>query len=271
MSFFSRLFGRGPRWPVAAAQAPADERLRLALNRVRERLAKLLVTRSRSAGEIKRSPAYTLSKSNPGLYRLEGEGLNVLISTEPFLIEKDGRVQGLLHMSELALCRALEGKEVAEFFRRAEHPGEHSLNLHRRMSGEGPAGDPDRLPGLAELSAWPAVDLEQLIARVSPNILAHALAHAPAESEAALCARLSDRRKQQMIEELERLVSPGANRELNPHTRVRSLTEFEEALREFRRTMSTVAQEMDFRRRREAELKMRQEGVAPSGDSAASR
>ncbi|MBX7057052.1 MAG: hypothetical protein K1X75_03225 [Leptospirales bacterium] len=257
MSFFSRLFQRRPRKDAPAPLAPADERLDLALRRVRERLARLLQTRSRASGEIKKTPQYTLTKSNPGLFRLEAEGLNLLINTEPFLLEKDGRVQGLLRMSELALCRALEGKDLAEFFRRAERPGEHSIALFRRLSGAGPAGDPDQLPALDEAAEWSGGDLDQLLMHISPNILAHGLAHAAPGAEAALRARLSDRRKQESIEELERLLSPGANRELNPHSRVRSLAEFEDALRDFRVAMRQVAEELQFRRRREADLAAR--------------
>lgn len=254
MSLWSRL-SRGFRRKPSAEPEPGptpDDRLRVSLSRVREKLSRLLITRSRPQGEIKRTKRYALVKNNPGLFRLETENLSVLISTESFLYQKDGKVQGLLQMSELALCRALAGESIEEFFRRAQPPGESSRALYTSLLGDRQADDYDRLPALGELVAWPPFDMDQMIAKSSLNTLAHALVHAPEDLERALVARFSRRLKLELADELERLALPGSAPELNPHSRVRSLSDFEPALIEFRRTMYSYRLRETARRERAA-------------------
>lgn len=252
MSVWSRLFGgnrRGRAAPADSSPGP-DARLDQLLRELRAKLEKFLVIRSAPAGEIPTGGPYTLTKTNDSLFRLEipGGGLAVLINTRPFLTRQKGpdgslKVQGLLRMSETALCRALQEKSVGAFLSRAEPPAESSLALFQSLvgtpaSGGRPTYIPEALPAMSSLLQWDLFDADQMIARNSPNVLAHALVHADADLEAFLRKRCSSRLRLLLIDELERLAFPASRPEMNPGSRNLGLLQYEEALLEFRRTMA---------------------------------
>ncbi len=253
MSFLRRLFGgRKPAAP-AAGGPDVDTRLGDLLRRLREKLRAFLITRQAEPGVLKETPHFRLSKTNDNLFRLEAEGVSVLVHTEPFLLKKDGKIQGLLRMSEVSLCRALAEAgpkaELGSFLEHAEPPGERSRGLfaelrkssYKSSPANGAPGsggtDLDVLPALSELLTWQPFDADQMIAQNDLNTLGHVLIHATPDLEVFLRNRLSARLKLMLVEELERIGSPGSRPELNPNSRNRGLLQFEEALLEFRRKM----------------------------------
>jgi hypothetical protein len=284
MSIWRWIFSGGRRRrnrQTEAGQGPGpDERLDRVLRQLRERLQKFLVVRSAPPGPIPTGGSYTLTKTSGELFRLESEadGLAILINTRPFLTRHpvagqpgQFQIRGLLRMSEVELCRALSDKTPGEFLSHAEAPGEGSLTLFQELLGA-PAADRQAraravlldersepvprsgavgvLPQPAELLQWPLFDADQMIARNSPNVLAHVLIHAAPELEAFLRGRCSTRLKLVLIEELERLGSAGSRPEMNPGSRNLGLLQFEDALTEFRRTMSDYQTRLERERLR---------------------
>jgi hypothetical protein len=270
MSIWRRILGIGRSRRRADSDADAgtapgpDERLDRLLQELRAKLEKFLVIRRAPPGELPTGGPYTLSKTNDNLFRLEsgartpgGASVSILINTRSYLTRQKGadgglKIQGLLRMSEVALCRALQEKSPGAFLRQADPPGEASLPLFRALTeplqargGQPVEGDPGGdtfVPGVApqpsDLLRWSPFDADQMIARNSPNVLAHVLVHATPELEQFLRLRFSRRLRLLLIDELERLAFPTSRPEMNPGSRNRGLLQFEEALMEFRYSMA---------------------------------
>ncbi len=261
--FLESLFNRRRRRRRATTPAgELDTRLNERLAAIRAKLDRWLVTRRSEPGPVKKTARWALTKTNQGLYRLEAPGVSVMISTEPFLTrqktkEGDLKITGLLRMSELALSGAVHGAgELATFFQKAEPvqgPGRELFvalatpavnGTIRAAPEEGVETVGERLPEPGDLTRWEPFALDQMIVRNSPNTLAHVLVHADPDLERLLRSRLSEGLKRSLLTELDSLLSVGSDPTLNPHTRVRSLLEFEEALAEFQgRMKSYQAQE----------------------------
>lgn len=252
-SFWKRWFGRRRADAIPEeSPAPAPERLRRSVLALREKLNQFLVTRSVPSGMIRQEKAWSISRTNVGLYRLEGEGVSVLINTEPFLVEKDGKLQGLLRMGEADLCRAIQnGRGPGDFLRLAEGLAQQSSEQLRARFPEA-VSENEALPPLGQLLGWSDFDVQQVMARVPPNTLAHVFIHATPGIESLLLENISARKMELLISELEALSGAGARREMNPHTRLRTLTDFEPALREFRAAMLELTRERSHARARES-------------------
>ena len=251
-AFWKRWFGRASSGHTKEpSPAPAPERLHHSLLALREKLGQFLITRSVPSGILRQEKGWSISRTNVGLFRLDAEGLSVLINTEPFLVEKDGRLQGLVRMGEADLCRVIQnGRGPGDFFRMAEGLSQQSSEQLRARFPEAVAEN-EVLPPLGQLLGWSDFDVQQVTGRVSPNTLAHVLVHAAPAVETLLTANISTRKMELLISELEALSRPTARREMNPHTRLRGLTDFEPALREFRLAMRELSRERAFAAERE--------------------
>ncbi|MCR9142962.1 MAG: hypothetical protein NXI24_11970 [bacterium] len=270
MSIWRRIFGGGRRRRTnpdsdGDSDLGPDERLDQLLRELRDKLEKFLVIRHAPPGELPTGGKFALIKTNDQLFRLEaaaktpgGASVSILINTQSYLTRQkaaDGglKIQGLLHMSEVGLCRALQSQSLGDFLSRAEPPGESSLPLFQALlsagsvsnaGGTGPASDGDGLsvpeapPQPSDLLRWSPFDADQMIARNTPNVLAHVLVHATPELEEFLRNRFSRRLRLLLIDELERLAFPASRPEMNPGSRNRGLLQFEEAILEFRRGMA---------------------------------
>jgi len=251
--FFKRFLTRKRRQPAETEVRSPDERLNEVLLRARERLDRFLVTRSRESGLIKKTDSWSLVKTSPGLFRLEAQGLSVLISTEPFLALKDGKLNGLLRMSEMELCRALKenGKPAGFFNRGDELPAASRAVLDGFLGSDQDERDPESLPELGDLLDWSLFDLDRMISLNSANTLALVLIRSEPDVENLLRGRLSSGMKRMLVQETEILLGAGSRPELNPHTRLRVLLDYEDALLEFRRTMLSYLTRERLRRERE--------------------
>lgn len=236
-SFWKRLFGFRKKGPAGPPPVPPTEQLAEAVLRLRNKLKRFLVTRSVESGVVAKHGEFTIRRNNSGLFRLDGPQVSVLINTAPFLQIKDGQLQGLIRMGEADLCRAIAvGKGAEEYFRHAEAlDGSSAAALAQVLPAA--VGRNEVLPALTELLQWTDFEIQQLVAISAPNTLAHVLVHAPSEVYDALVRNLSRRKQQLLASELETLGGVGARPELNPHSRLRPLTDFEPALLEFRRSM----------------------------------
>ena len=232
--FMRKLFRR-EREVRAEPEDPSvlEGKLDRELAALRERVDSFLVTRSVESGLVKKTEGYTLTKNHAGLYRLEAEGCSVLVATEPFLTLREKRVTGLLVMSETNLCRALEkGRLVGDFlpYSLPLHGKSREISRFLRKSGK---GESDIEISLEDLSGWEPFDVQQVVARSGLNTLAHVLVHSPPDCERAIRRNISRGLKRMLLLELESLAVSVSH----PHSQVRALLDFEDALREFRSVM----------------------------------
>ena len=214
---------------------------------LKEKLDKFLITRSISSGEVKSTKSWKLVKNNNGLFRLESDALSILINTESFLIPKDGRVTGLIRMSEAALCRVLMDKgPVGDFFSLAEPIRAEYL----KILPDGIRREEPEYPGIDDLVGWDIFDLYQMIARNRPDVLTHVLIHASNEVREKIKNQLSIRKKEMLILEMKSLLSGANHPSMNPYSRVKSLLEYEEALVGFRKKMQEYIMEKQLKERK---------------------
>lgn len=215
-----------------------DSDLDSLISKTKVRLEKFLITRSASSGLIKKTKEWSFSRSGEGLYKLEGESFSVLIYTEGFLTEKAGKLTGLVHIPESDLCKALHANEsAAALLSRADSLTEKSrevLARHFNIRSE----ESVHPPSIDDIADWDDFDVYQTLIRVSPNTVAHVLLHASPESSAKIRSQMSERYKDSIILELQTLLSGGSD--INPHSKIRSLTESDAALEEFRKQMQNV-------------------------------
>lgn len=199
-------------------------------------MSRFLITRTLEKGAVRKAKGWSLVKNNESLFKLESDSVSVLISTAPFLTKKDGKVTGLLRMSESDLNKSLhDNGDLSLFFQRSEVVTGNSHNLFMELSGF--SGDLTQYPDLNEIQNWEPFDIYQMIAHHSPDTLAHVLIHAESEAVDALSSQLSAGLKRKLLFELEALTSAGSDPALNPHTRIRPLQDYEPALLEFRKNM----------------------------------
>lgn len=235
-SFLKNLFTRKRKLKQIVEQSDPAEQIDRMLGQLRDRLGKFLITRNVASGVVKKTTGWTVSKTNQGLFRLESDRVSVLISTEPFLIRKDGKIAGLLGMSEVDLCRALAtGKSVSEFFKRSYPVRGKSIPLMNAVTGK---KDSDSKASIEDLPEWMPFDIHQMIARNRPNIIAHVLIQGSESVVTAIMNSTSIRYKRMLVTELESLLSPGSAPELNPGSKNYGLLSFETAIEEFEDQMN---------------------------------
>lgn len=204
--------------------------------RARNRLERFLITRSVRQGQVKKTKEWTLNKTNDGLFRLEGERYSLLLSTAPFLAEKDGKISGLLRMNESTLCRLLhDSAGIAQFLEKSDPLDTKYNDLAMALTGK--ELQEHELPVPMDMVTWSDFDVQSVLAHNSLNTIAHVMISSPPPVGHKILGVLSSRMKRSLILEMESLVSPGTDPALNPHSRNRALQDFESALLEFRRTM----------------------------------
>ena len=257
MNFWRRLLSgnilKKKKTPQPVAEDP-DELLESLLQKAREQLHKILLTRKVENGVVKKAKNWTLSKSNHGLFKLENEKVSLMIYTAPFLMQgKDGRIQGLMHLGEMELNDTmLSAKNLNDFLLKMTPPmGSKDQELYFSLLDRQPEQDTTRLPAPLEIKDWHVFDQDQMIARNSTNTLAHLLIHAEPEFVELLGRRLSRRLKLVLIEELRNMLSINKTVYINPHSRQRSLRDYEPAILEFRQNMQKYLLEKKIRTRKE--------------------
>ncbi|MBI3396722.1 MAG: hypothetical protein HY042_12870 [Spirochaetia bacterium] len=250
LAFLKRLFRKQkPQPPRRPSHEELDSRLDLILKELRLKQKRLLVTRSVTSGEIKAASGWKLSKTGTGLFRLDSDKASLLLFTEPFLLKKEGKITGMLGISESGLCRALGEGSLESILQVVEPVGGHSEELMRELrKGAPPAGE-----AALDASSLTDFDVSQLLAKSSLNVIAHVLMSG-GELEKKVRKNLSVRLKEEIARELEGLTSPGT-----PGRRFYALLDFEEALAEFRARWRDYENEKLLRQMREEQRRSRQE------------
>ncbi|MBU45674.1 MAG: hypothetical protein CMN76_20870 [Spirochaetaceae bacterium] len=256
--FFQRLFAKVRR-KKKAPPPPSDQQIRSniedLISSIQSKLNAFLITRKSESGLVEKSAKWSLHKNHTGLFRLDAEGFSILLFTEPFLVKRQDKVQGLLPISEVELCRAARQKDPVAFLRSAQPPSGKGYSIYESLLGSRPEGD--ALPAIDDLLSWPNADLHRLIARCRMNVVAHVLVQSTDAIRKLILSNTSRRYKEMMITELESLKSPGSDPDLNPGSRNLGLLEFEKALEEFRQEMQQFRREDERREARRRRMEVR--------------
>lgn len=236
--FFQRVFARVRR-KRKSAPPPTSQQINANIEdlvrSIQSKLNKFLITRKAESGLIEKTQRWSLHKNHTGLFRLDAEGMSILLFTEPFLVRRQEKVQGLLPISEVELCRAARQKDPMAFLKAAHPPAGPSFSIYESLLGR--TQDEEPLPALSDLGHWPAFELHQLISRSRMNVIAHVLVQATPEIRKLLLSNTSRRYREMMITELESLHSPGSDPDLNPGSKNLGLLQFEQAVQEFQQEM----------------------------------
>jgi len=214
------FFKRNKIQPPAVDPRAELKRLQKALSVARDAYAKLLPGRSAQPGILLRTDEFQLQKTGFGLYRLEARDLTITISTESFLSKKDGKIQGLLQLSEAALARALRGRSLALFF--PDQVGSGAEILQSLMPET-------HSIGLITLMKLPAIQRETWLSQAGPALVAHVLVALPPATIDPICENMSRRFQAMVADELELLSGPAREKLSNPHTHQFALIENDRA------------------------------------------
>ena len=251
LAFFRRLFPRrkSASTRTSEKQPDLDEILDRRLKTLRKQLEDFLITRRVTGGEIRKTAAYRLTKTNPEVYRLESKNCSLLIATGPFLALQDQRITGLLLMSESDLCEALaSGKHIRDFLLRSRSLRGKSRPIYEKLCGRRTPEDFGNA-GIDDLADWEPSDIYQMLIRSNPNTLAHVLLHIGPAGERKLRMGLSAGLKKMLLSEFDSLPVTGRQTS-NPHSKLRSLREFEVAITEFESAMESYRREKKHRQLR---------------------
>ncbi|MBE7438131.1 MAG: hypothetical protein HS115_06705 [Spirochaetales bacterium] len=222
MGLFDLFRKKSP--PPEPAEPRADfKRLRRAILQARESYAKLLPGRSAEKGLLLRTDRFQLQKTGFGLYRLEAQDLSITISTESFIHNKDGKIQGLVQLSEPALARAIRGRELGLFFPAQVGSGSELL---RTLLPQSHGVD------LTSLMDLPVIVRETWLSRAGPALVAHVLVGHKAATIDPICENMSRRFQAMVADELELLCGPAREKLSNPHSGRFALLENDRALNE---------------------------------------
>lgn len=248
--FFQRVFSRVRR-RKKAPPPPTNQEIQASIEdlvrAIQSKLSRFLITRKADSGLIQKTNQWSLHKNHTGLFRLDAEGMSILLFTEPFLVRRQGKVQGLLPISEVELCRAAREKEPTAFLKSAHPPSGAGFAIYESLLGR---TAPEPLPVLDDLKQWAQADIHRLISRSRMNVVAHVIVQASEDIRTVLLSSTSRRYKEMMITELESLHSPGSDPDLNPGSRNLGLLDFERALQEFRQEMQQFRREDELREAR---------------------
>ncbi|MCB1304556.1 MAG: hypothetical protein KDK37_09770 [Leptospiraceae bacterium] len=239
--FFQRVFAkvrRKKRPEPAPTSAELNQSIEEIVKSIASKLDRFLITRKVAQGPIQKSAKWALHKNHTGLFRLDAEGMSILLFTEPFLVRRQDKIQGLLPISEVDLCRAAQQKDPSAFLLQAQPPSGDGFALYESML-EKSDRDSVELPSMEELRHWNGSDIHRLLSHLRMNVVAHALIHASAEIRSILLSNASRRYREMMILELEALRSPGSDPDLNPNSQNLGLLQFDRALKEFQSEMRT--------------------------------
>lgn len=173
----------------------------MVLRGLRSELKALLVTRTAPAGEIRKAGDWKLTKTAVGLFRLDSPTSSVLLNTEPFLLRKDGKINGLVRIREADLCQALQQESPEAILDYVESVPLHSRELMSELRGKPAAKE-------RELDAALLTDFDagQLITRAGSELAGRALVAADAPLEKKIRKNLSVRLIDSIAEDLESLL-----------------------------------------------------------------
>lgn len=218
--------------------------LKRELSDLKEKLTNFLVTYSVNSGMVIETNNYKLMKNASNLYKLEGteksgRTYSIIISTNDIITDKKGNLTGLIRVSEAELNRALQynytslGKFIENFPR---------LNLneksHQALYKEKNTSD------WKEILQWSRFWQEQLILKLSPNVLAILLVILDMDFYDFFEKVATDKQKKILVDELFFLNQQVKSDEGNPYTKNLGLIHFESAEDEFKQIYLQIKEKM---------------------------
>ncbi len=238
-SFFSKIFRSKSRRRTGAQESAPDITIAVE-NKIKEgriRLNRFLLTSRSDSGLVKKTKEWSLSKTNDGLFRLDGSNYSLLINTAPFLLKKDQKLTGLIRMSEAKLNRLLhQESDLVGFLESGEPFAEKYLPLvDEILASHKSAWRSD--PPLAEIIEWNDFDIQRVLSGCSINTVALVLVAGGDDVSSRIRRVVSKRYMQSLLIELDSILSPGIDPELNPHSKNRPLQQFDGAIAELRNKM----------------------------------
>lgn len=230
--------GSGPDGEIEDGGIPeTPDSLPRELEKARKKFQNFHLTRSMKAGEEIVRKDYKLKKTSTHLYRLEGRDFNLVLVTGNSLSERDGKVQGVLQISEQEVNRALQ----------REHSSLGSfLDLWNPvftgdLPNQGESKDWRRILG------WEVFWKEQILLRLRADTVAVLLVALDADFERFFMNTATTKQKKIVQDEVFYLNRGKNSSEWNPHTKNKTLLEPDSAIAELNR----VVEELQAKRERE--------------------
>lgn len=203
------------------------------LNDLRAKFSQFLITRKKEAGLILERKNYKVTKNSNRLFRLEGKEkdgneYSLLISTGSYLTSKDGKITGLVHLSEADFNRAIayEHSSLRSIFSRVKQIDFDEASI--------PFIDQDKKIDWKEILDWGIFWQEQIFIRLSANNTALLLVSLD-DSFSNLFEKISTKKQKKIIaEELFFLNQGVTSEEMNPHSKNKNMFDFDCALKDLK-------------------------------------
>ncbi len=175
--------------------------------------------------EIKRKN-YSLKKTGPTIYRLEGENFQIVLVTGNSILEKEGMRTGVLKITEAELNRALQSEHKdLESFLKLWKP--EFTNFFSKTSHLPPSLDWKRI------LKWEIFWKQQLLLRLRPDTVALLLVGLDQDFCSFILNTATRKQKKIYHDELFYLNRGKNSRDWNPYTKNKNLLEPDLAMQEF--------------------------------------
>lgn len=232
MSWFRKLFQKSSKnkKPDSAA---IEREFQAKIASIRAKLSKFLITRSKE-NILKKTDKLTVNRLAPGLYKVESPKLSINILVEPFLLEKDGKLTGILRLDEANFCSAVHSGNPTEFLARSDALRGEGEKLRKSF-----LGDEESSVSFEDILDWEPFWIHQFLSLLSPAVLVHLLIHSSPEVEEKLKTQISNRRKELLVYEMDFLESPD-NMLMNRNNKISELLSFSSALDQARSALSII-------------------------------
>lgn len=206
------------------------------LEDLRKKLSDFLLTSKTNSGKVIERERYVLLKTSPCLYKLEGtqsdgKQYSIILSTGGYLKEANGKITGLLHLSEAEINRAIMAEhETLESF----------IELCKSLSYSELFGSNSVAIPWSQIQAYPRFWKEQILLRLKPNSIALLLI-SQGEPFKKLFYEVSTTKQRKLImDELFYLNQGTTSEEANPHSKNRNLMNYDQAIQDLQKVVDEI-------------------------------
>ena len=201
------------------------------------------------SGTVREEKGWKLSRTAPGLFRLDAPDLSVLIQTAPFLLKKGGKIQGVIQLSEGSLCRMIHrGATPVDLIVSSENL-DPAFMEEFQLKGKS-LEEKDVLPSTESIREFSPFDLHSVLAKSGSHIIAHILLNASRDAAVKILGSLSRRAMESVLLDLKGLIDTSGSRELFPQSRIFPLQETDGALLRFREILRDHRVQQERKRKR---------------------
>ncbi|MCB1189121.1 MAG: hypothetical protein H7A23_22695 [Leptospiraceae bacterium] len=219
--------------------------LKRELEDLKGKLTNFLVTYSVKNGVVAETNNYKLTKNAPNLYKIEGKErsgrtYSIVISTDDIINSSNGKISGLIRVSEAELNRALQYNYTTL--------GDFLANFQRLKLSERSLGivyEKQVQSDWKEILSWKRFWKEQFLLKLSPNVIAVLLAVLDMEFYQFFMDIATEKQKRIVVDELFFLNQQVNSDETNPYTKNLGLVHFESAEDEFKKVYDFIKEKME--------------------------